>query len=291
MANRSWIGGDVTNPGKWDVPANWEEGVVPVNGDDAFIEYGDQDIDEGLDQSAVTLASLTISQSYTGLIGFQGTFLQISATVCEIGEHKGSGAPSGSTRINLDLGVNPTTVTVFTTAATASDPFRSPVRLLMNEATSVVLIRTGRVSIADDPDDSSLMDQLDVTNGTVVVGDSVELNKFLQLAGNVTLNSGVNNGATPTATVQGGNLTIDAPGETMPEINVELVGGLSVKKCGAITALNCKGGVTTFTGSTTQRTVATLTIFPTAEVTLDPDNVTVTTLQTDSGSQITLQAS
>lgn len=93
----------------WSLPANWSTGAVPVNGDDVVLQNSANPILYGLDQSAVTLASLTIDQSFTGTIGlpransagyveYRELYLKIGATSIVIG--RGEGAGSG--RIKID---------------------------------------------------------------------------------------------------------------------------------------------------------------------------------------------
>ncbi len=53
----------------WSNPRNWSGGAVPVAADDVIFSNGSVPCLYGLDQSGVTLASLTIDQSYTGKIG------------------------------------------------------------------------------------------------------------------------------------------------------------------------------------------------------------------------------
>ena len=55
--------------GDWSDTANWQGNVVPINGDDVIIEKTDVSIDTGLNQAGVTLASLTIRDTFTGDLG------------------------------------------------------------------------------------------------------------------------------------------------------------------------------------------------------------------------------
>ena len=82
MATNYWIGGSGSQP--WTTGANWSLGAAPVSTNDVFILNGSSDINTGLAQSAVTLASLTIGSGFTGTIGaaaISGAFLDIGATV------------------------------------------------------------------------------------------------------------------------------------------------------------------------------------------------------------------
>jgi len=75
MADKLWIGTD----GDWEAAGNWSPANQPVNADDVFILDGDDDID-GLDKSAIDLASMSVGHGFTGSIGTSGTPLQINAT-------------------------------------------------------------------------------------------------------------------------------------------------------------------------------------------------------------------
>jgi len=118
-------------PLHWDTAANWVGGVVPANSDDVYLEQSEASIRYGLDQSAVTLASLNIAASFTGEIGlprinssgatgyveYRGRDLQIGATNLNIGYGEGDG--SGSMRI--DTGANQTAVVVQNTGTPAEE--------------------------------------------------------------------------------------------------------------------------------------------------------------------------
>lgn len=57
-----------TGPNDYNNPVNWLEGVVPADGDDVLLA-APYSILYGLDQSGVTLASLTCTPAFTGGIG------------------------------------------------------------------------------------------------------------------------------------------------------------------------------------------------------------------------------
>jgi hypothetical protein len=76
MATRIWTG---AISGDWGVAGNWDT-LVPVNGDDAVFSSGAVSVTAGLNQAAVALASLTITDEYTGAIGTSAGSLLIDAT-------------------------------------------------------------------------------------------------------------------------------------------------------------------------------------------------------------------
>ena len=106
----------------------WVENTVPVTGDDVTIGTNTP-ILFGLDQSGVTLASLTISKSFKSQIGLpttnankyaedRPTELAIGATVCNVGL---GGSGEGSPFIRLNFGSILTTLTIYTTATANGD--------------------------------------------------------------------------------------------------------------------------------------------------------------------------
>jgi hypothetical protein len=103
----------------WSTGANWSTGAVPTTGDDVVLQNSANPVLYGLDQSAVTLNSLSIDQSFTGTIGlpransagyveYREQYLKIGATTVTIG--RGPGAGSG--RIKLDTLAAQTTLRV-----------------------------------------------------------------------------------------------------------------------------------------------------------------------------------
>ena len=143
-----------SGPNDWSTAANWDGGVLPAGGDDVVIQNSNVDILYGLDQSGVTLASLTIKQNYTGKIGLPRTnsagyaeyreaYLKISATSVNIGEGEGA----GSGRIKLNTGSNATTVNVFNTGTTA-EPGVKAILWRGAHASNVVNVNKGSFAAA-----------------------------------------------------------------------------------------------------------------------------------------------
>ena len=86
MAVRTWVGGESGAENVWTDMANWLETTVPESTDDVYIVSGSVSI-TGLDESDVTLNSLTVGSRYTGEIGSSGTKLQINATTFSFAGH------------------------------------------------------------------------------------------------------------------------------------------------------------------------------------------------------------
>ena len=85
MASLTWLGSELGFEGDWSRPANWTTtgsiAAIPVNGDDVVFGAGAQDVTDSLDQSGVTLNTLTISDQYLGSIGGNGEPLEISGSI------------------------------------------------------------------------------------------------------------------------------------------------------------------------------------------------------------------
>jgi len=77
MAVRTWEGSDNSTPYDWSVAGNWAENSVPVSTDEVVIPAGSQKITAGLNQSAVTLAGLTVERGYDQDIGAADGMLQV----------------------------------------------------------------------------------------------------------------------------------------------------------------------------------------------------------------------
>src|SRR5258708_2580952 len=117
-----------SGPNDFAVASNWSTGTVPVATDDVYFRDNAVNLCWSLAQSGITLNSLTIDKTYTGLIGlnrlifatsadgatasatteaeYRQLYLQISSTnPINIGSSASSqGTPSGSKRIMPDGG-------------------------------------------------------------------------------------------------------------------------------------------------------------------------------------------
>jgi trimeric autotransporter adhesin len=167
-------------PNCWSTAANWSGGAVPVNSDDVVFENSAVDCLYGIDQNAVTLTSLTIKQSYTGLIGlprtnatatsyveYRDTYLKISATTITIGQGDGS----GSGRIKINVGTAATTAHILNTGTPKEAGIES-VLLLGTHANNVVNVSKGSVGIAVFAGETSTVATLRVGYVSNQAGDS-----------------------------------------------------------------------------------------------------------------------
>jgi len=141
-------------PNDWSTAANWSGGAVPVNTNEVVFENSTDGIYYGLDQSAVTLASLTIKQDFLGTIGlpttnesgyseYRDTYLKIGATVCTIG----SGEGSGSGRIKINTGSVQTALTLLDSGYSLEDGLKSVI-WKGTHASNAVAITKGSLDIA-----------------------------------------------------------------------------------------------------------------------------------------------
>ena len=252
MANRTWTGEDSANPNDWSLAANWREGSVPINADDVFLIDNATSITAGLDQSAVTLASLNIDLSYTGNIGLDDTsFLIIGSTIVNLGQNLGSAAPSGAPRLNLDLR-GAAAVTVFGTSSNSTDANRNPLRMLFNSASSDLFIRGGSAAIADDGDQTSTLGDINVTGDgvTLNIGDGVTYDNL-----NVTRGS-IQAFSMPTTKVdaKGGDILLQGV-DTLALLEVDSTASVVSNISGTITLITGRGGSVDFSQSNEIRTV------------------------------------
>lgn len=252
MATRTWIG---TTSGDWSVTTNWVEGAVPVNGDDVVLRNNAVSISAGLGQSAVTLASLTIDSTYTGLIGLASplTYLQVGATVVTIGGVSGSSNPGdGSQRILLNLGSVLGTVTIYSSCTVSADSGLEPIRLLGSNASNKLYVLGGRVGVATTvSSETATLTEWDLAGqGILNLGAGCTLTTGNQMGGTASIRS-----AMTTLSQSAGTLTTSGSGA----IATASIGGLAkLNSSGTITALNLYAtGTADFTGNPAARTVTT----------------------------------
>lgn len=255
----------------WSNAKNWSTATVPVNSDAVYIENSAVPILYGFAQSAVTLASLNIAQTFTGTIGLPVTnsngypeyrtqALAISATLLSIG--KGDNG-AGSGRINLVLGSNVSTMTIFNTG-TPAETNRKAVNITGTHASNVATIMKGSVAFASAAGETATLLTLNV--GAVKSGTL-----------DVLLGSGV---TITTLNMDGGNVVVDCNCA-----NVNQDGGTLTKLSGTIaTAASITGGLAYFRGS---GTIAQLDVYnATVDFSQDPTARTVTLLNIYQGATI-----
>lgn len=290
-------------PNDWSTASNWSDGSIPATGDTVILRDNSVDILWGLDQSAVTLAALTIEKSYTGKIGlnrvvfqqsasatstakteYRDTYLKVSATAVKIGENNSQSTPSGSSRIMIDTGSNAATVEVFGTASTPAESGRPSVRLKFNHASSALYVRSapGGVGIAlDAPGETSALSLVSISDSSsssrVYAGAGVSLTTWGQTGGSNILNAA---STVTTVNVAGGTLTTEGA-FAITTVNVS-GGTLDSHSTGTITTLNLTGGLVDFQGSTRARTVTAVNLTA-GTLRASGDVLSITTLNDPSG--------
>lgn len=222
-----------TGPNYFGNVDNWAEGAAATTGDDMVVDRP-VSILYDLAQSAVTLATLTITERFTsaayiglpfrntgGYEEYRATELAISATVIT--------ARSRSGLIKINLGTAQTTASIFG-GATSAETGRPAFQLRGTHASNVVNVlgASANVGIGSN-DEAATVATLRHTLGTVVVGKNVTLTTYNKSSGTGTLKC-----AATTVT--------------------NTAGTLAVEGAGAITTLNASGGTTSHGGTGTVTT-------------------------------------
>lgn len=273
-------------PQDWSDANNWDGGAVPggAASQDVYIDNATVAIIYGLDQSGIgnTLASLNIGKSFTGSIGYNGatgysgTYLQIKATVVNLGQHSGSGSPAGSGRIMIDTGSTASTINVYDTASTSSDSNKPSCRLKANSASTTINVQKGSVGVAYESGETTTVGTVNIsykTNKTsdadVYIKSGVTLTTLYKTGGDCELSC-----AATTVTNEAGTLKTYGSG-AITTIN-QYGGSLYPNSTGTITTLNDLGGLVDTTISQQARTITTLKISNSAQFIYDPSVVTLT---------------
>ncbi len=259
-----------SGPADWSVAANWSLGAVPVSTNDVIIDATAQDISFGLDQNAVSLASLTITGNYTGRIGlpvfsstgyheYRSTYLKISATTVKIGQGPGS----GSGRIKLNLGSVQATVSIYGTGSPA-DVGLEALLLVGTHASNVLSIYKGSVGVAVLPSETAVLATLLVAYTTSPASDVA-----LRCGSGVTLT---------TVSVFGGTVELYSAVTTLT-----LRTGTVIFHTGALTTLNADGGTIYYMSSSTLTTANLLAGNATLDLSRDASARTITNLTMNPG--------
>jgi hypothetical protein len=227
-----------TGPNFWDNTDNWSTGAIPVSTDDPIIDRP-VSILYGLDQNAVTLASLTIGERFTGSSAYIGlpfrnangyeeyreTRLKISATTINVRGATG--------RLKLNTGSVQTAINVFTTG-TANETGRAAFQFIGTHASNVMNVFGGTVGIADNDGEAATVATLKQTGGTVTCGTGATLTTISKQAGTLTVRSN-----TTTLTNDAGALNIYGGTHTLVH---HFVGTLTADGTATITTLRQGGG-------------------------------------------------
>lgn len=227
-----------SSPNKWNIAANWLEGSVPTTGDDVVIDAGPS-ITDGLDQNAVTLATLTITRNFPGEIGlpsntnpaapaqgypeYRDQRLKIGATVCTI--------ETTSRRIRLDLTPAATTTTVRETGQPQTTERALDLKADDAGGSTALYFLKGSIGLNAVPGDSGTVADVNVgfvsqpaSDVNLLGGTGLTLTRLDQGGGDVTLQNGATTilksdgtltlaaGAVTTLTNRGGTVYHDGAG-------------------------------------------------------------------------------
>jgi len=221
------------SPNDWSAAGNWSGATVPVDADDVVVENSSVSILHGLDQSAVSLNTLTIKPTFTGNIGlprnnaagyveYFDTYLITSAvgdaTTCTYNIDAG-----GSGRIKLDTNDGESEINVYGSGTRAEADV--PVILLKGtHAANVLNINKGDVGMA-------------FFGGEAATAATIQVGYRSSVASDVDLFVGA--GATTTTLVQTGGQV-----EILSAITTVTVtaGELTIGDDATVTTLNLDGG-------------------------------------------------
>ena len=228
-------------PNDVSLAANWTGGVLPANNDDVWFQDSDVDALYNLGAlTGVTLASLNIQASYTGMIGlpfmneendnpyteYRPRYLLIGATLLNIGDKSGD----GSGRILLDLETVQTAAVVYFTDTSDEDNEFGAVEIIRSGASSTLQVLGGSVDIAPRDDDAATVVTIIVDGGVLRCGASV---------------------THTTATVNGG---VFATKSNITTVN-QFAGSVSIEAAATVTTINANGGGLVYTSSGTITTL------------------------------------
>lgn len=266
-------------PYDWNTALNWSTGAVPVDTDDVYIDEGSADILYGLNQSSIDLASLHVSQLYTGLIGGEdaAAYLRFGTiTALSIGEYAGTGTPQGSRRIKIDAGSNACACTVFNSSSASEEANQQPVRLKLNHASATLTVLKGKVSLCTGTGETGEIATLTVgfvdnveQDADVIVGAGVTVATITKYGGELLTLAGAT-----TLTQNGGSLQTEGTGAfTTLAVNA---GTAVLNSAGTIANLDSNAGFTDLSRSPVARTVTDWDVAAGAGFAYDPAVVTVT---------------
>lgn len=282
-----WTG---ATDGNWAGPNNWSTLKAPVDGNNVYFENSSVSVTMGLAQSAKTLATLNISQSYTGSIGDDVNYLAIGATVVNIGNYNGPGVPTGSGRIKLNFGTVQSAVTIYNSGQ-PTNANKPAIMLLGTHAGNTLAVRKGKVGIAFETGETATFATINSSYTTssasdveLIIGAGTTLTTLNQTGGDNTLLA-----AATTITTKAGTLWIDGAG-TITTLTIE-GGTVTSTTTGTITTATIKtAGTLDLTKSTAARTITTTKLDAGGTLKYDPDVITLTN-KVNSDDLVVLRAS
>lgn len=266
-----------SGPNDWNTPKNWTGDAVPVNGDSVYFRDSSVDCLYGFVQTGggLTLALLEIAASYTGKLGLPNyntgegrwegrrTYLEIGATICNIGR----GAGAGSSRLRLNFGSVACTLSVDLTAATALTG--TSALQVAGSSLTLVTVQKGTVGLGVEPGQAATITTLNIGSDNAPATDAVvrtgplatvatcvqhggELRTEAGIATTYTITSGLGvidgTGASGTITIMGGIVYYESSG-TAAKINNMTGGTLDYRRnprARTVTACDLYAGSATY---------------------------------------------
>jgi len=272
-----------SGPNDAKTAANWSGGALPVAADEVSIDRTADNILYGLDFSAVLLARLLLPASFTGKLGqaevLGAGYFRVGATIVNIGEQPGSVSLNGSPRIKLDLGADASTIVVYSTSAAAeeSDIGLPPVRILCNNAATVLHLKKGKAAVAGEifSEVSTLASaqqswtDSQATDTELTLGEGCTIPELTKTGGSAVVNCAL------TTLTQRGQGTCETRGAGAVGAMAIYGGTVYPNATGQIGAITIDGDGATvdFTRSTQPREVASDIICRLGDVAFDPDVV------------------
>jgi len=262
MADKTWVGGDAGGAGDWSIAANWSPSGVPVAADNVRIPAGNsQNIDAGLNQSAVALGDVIVENGYTGTIGDASTNLQIDPDYFRF-----NGATAGIAYI--DLGSASIDVDIVDTASGSTGIYGLN---LIGTAISNLSIQSGEIGLAPRIGEAATVTDVVVLGGNLFIGEGCTITNISISDGSILCWENVSS----TVNVYGGTFTI---GYTATIATLNIYGGTFVlNSTGAVTTLNLYGGIVQAANNGLDKSISTLTLYS-GDITFDPDFLSISTI-------------
>lgn len=210
MTTHNWI--IATGTATWQ-SASFDSAALPATGDTVNIASGNADITAGLAQSAVLLAALNITGSFSGTIGTLTTQLAIGVSGTLL-------VNCQTSRCCIDIGSTTPLIVATNTGPSADDPLPA-LRIRGGGAGAKVYVAGDGTSVGTAIDKAGVtctITEWDVDGGTLQVGAGTTWTNGYQSGGTAIVNSGgtliVQTGDTATLLTQGSGVitTLTATG-------------------------------------------------------------------------------
>lgn len=201
-ANAIWGGATST---AWALAGNWSPASIPVSTDTVYLDSTAANNIAGSDQSAVTLAAMSVSSTFTNLYGDLDTPLKIKCTLMTIHTASGSAVDGGGTgRFNHDGSTAATTITVLDSKGSSQDTGLEPIRIKAVNSANILNALGGRIGVATNAiGDVATFGTINVDGSAVVnLAAGLTLTTLNTLGGTTTLNN-----LATTVNHSGGSLT------------------------------------------------------------------------------------